>query len=50
MAWLTAHCPGLDYVSCSPFRLPIAMLAGAQAAMALEAAAAQAAGTASGQK
>ena len=28
---------GLDYVSCSPFRVPIARLAGAQAALALAA-------------
>jgi pyruvate,orthophosphate dikinase len=27
------HSPGLDYVSCSPFRLPIARLAAAQAAL-----------------
>ena len=30
---LLAHC-GLDYVSCSPFRIPIARLAAAQAALA----------------
>jgi pyruvate,orthophosphate dikinase len=28
------HALGLDYVSCSPFRLPIARLAAAQAAIA----------------
>ncbi|MGZ3689237.1 MAG: putative PEP-binding protein, partial [Bdellovibrionota bacterium] len=27
------HNAGLDYVSCSPFRVPIARLAGAQAAI-----------------
>jgi pyruvate,orthophosphate dikinase len=31
---------GLDYVSCSPFRVPIARLSAAQAVLALEAAAA----------
>jgi pyruvate,orthophosphate dikinase len=30
------HRTGLDYVSCSPFRVPIARLAAAQAAMAEE--------------
>ena len=29
----TCHELGLDYVSCSPFRVPIARLAGAQAAI-----------------
>jgi pyruvate,orthophosphate dikinase len=27
------HCAGMDYVSCSPFRVPIARLAAAQAAV-----------------
>jgi pyruvate,orthophosphate dikinase len=27
---------GLDYVSCSPFRVPVARLAAAQAALAME--------------
>ena len=27
------HCAGLNYVSCSPFRVPIARLAAAQAAV-----------------
>jgi pyruvate,orthophosphate dikinase len=30
------HKVGLDYVSCSPFRVPIARLAAAQAALASE--------------
>ncbi|MGH9918749.1 MAG: putative PEP-binding protein, partial [Nitrososphaerales archaeon] len=30
------HSLGLDYVSCSPFRVPIARLAAAQAALASE--------------
>jgi hypothetical protein len=39
LAWLTVssvafcHEVGLDYVSCSPFRVPIARLAAAQAAL-----------------
>jgi pyruvate,orthophosphate dikinase len=33
------HSLGLDYVSCSPFRVPIARLAAAQAALAEEGAA-----------
>ena len=34
VAWLTTHCPGLDYVSCSPYRIPVAILATAQATLA----------------
>jgi pyruvate,orthophosphate dikinase len=30
---LFCHHVGLDYVSCSPFRLPVARLAAAQAAL-----------------
>ena len=30
------HAVGLDYVSCSPYRVPIARLAAAQAALAAE--------------
>jgi pyruvate,orthophosphate dikinase len=30
------HDAGLDYVSCSPFRVPIARLAAAQAALAAQ--------------
>ncbi len=33
------HRIGLDYVSCSPYRVPIARLAAAQAVLAMEAAA-----------
>jgi pyruvate,orthophosphate dikinase len=29
------HAAGLDYVSCSPFRIPIARLAAAQAAISV---------------
>ncbi len=28
------HCAGLDYVSCSPYRVPVARLAAARAALA----------------
>jgi pyruvate,orthophosphate dikinase len=37
---------GMDYVSCSPYRVPIARLAAAQAALAKDAAAAEAGRTA----
>jgi pyruvate,orthophosphate dikinase len=43
------HEVGLDYVSCSPFRLPIARLAAAQAALAERSAAAKTAPPAKGQ-
>jgi pyruvate,orthophosphate dikinase len=42
------HRTGLDYVSCSPFRVPVARLAAAHAALAQAAAEAKAAGTKKG--
>ena len=44
------HKIGLDYVSCSPFRVPIARLAAAQAAIAACAAAKRAIGTRNGEQ